>query len=239
MKFDEINAKKGVDFMKQDISKYVGQKIKYYRKLNKLTQKELGLKIGVKHNTISSYENGTNEPDQDLLFSLAAVFNISINDFFPNIETGFENSLKVDSDFEYDLLPIFVAAGVPMNIDSVEKTDVEKIKIPDIVMGKYAKRKDIWFMRVNGDSMNKVIPHGSLIAIKSIELGDLKDNDIVVFSNGYEYSTKRFYNDRQNERFIFRPDSTELCFTDYTIPYKNANELKIHGKVVLYIAELS
>lgn len=223
--------------MKRDISKYVGQQIKHYRKLNKLTQKELGLRLGVKHNTISSYENGTNEPDQDILFALAEVFNISINDFFPDIENNnFNNNTSFD--FEYDFIPVPVSAGIPLNIDGMKMNDVEKIKIPDFIMGRYAKRRDIWIMKINGDSMNKVIPHGSLIAVKSSTLDDLKDNDIVVFSNGYEYSTKRFFNDKINERIIFRPDSTELCFTDYTIPYKNAHELKIHGKVVTYIVNL-
>lgn len=32
--------------MKQDVSKYVGQQIKNFRKLKKMTQKELGLRIG-------------------------------------------------------------------------------------------------------------------------------------------------------------------------------------------------
>lgn len=39
-----------------DVSYYVAQKIKYYRKLRRMTQKELGERVGVKHNTISSHE---------------------------------------------------------------------------------------------------------------------------------------------------------------------------------------
>ncbi|MGO4927372.1 helix-turn-helix domain-containing protein [Fundicoccus sp. Sow4_F4] len=35
------------------------------------------------HNTISFYESGTNEPEQDMLFKLAKAFEISINDLFP------------------------------------------------------------------------------------------------------------------------------------------------------------
>lgn len=72
--------------MKQDIPKYVGKMIRKYRKANNMTQKELGLKIGVKHNTISSYENGTNEVEQNMLFRLANALNISINDLFPQKE---------------------------------------------------------------------------------------------------------------------------------------------------------
>ncbi|CEG23168.1 LexA repressor [Planococcus massiliensis] len=71
--------------MSHDITKYVGQQIRKFRKAKKLTQKELGLKIGVKHNTISSYENGTNEPDQDMIFAIAHALEVNINDFFPDI----------------------------------------------------------------------------------------------------------------------------------------------------------
>lgn len=67
-----------------DIKRYTSAKIREYRKLNGLTQKELGDKIGVKHNTISGYENGTNEPEQDLLFKIANALHISINDLFPS-----------------------------------------------------------------------------------------------------------------------------------------------------------
>lgn len=66
-----------------DTRLYVANKIREYRKLRGLTQKELGDKIGVKHNTISGYEKGTNEPEQDLLFKIAYALNISINDLFP------------------------------------------------------------------------------------------------------------------------------------------------------------
>ena len=68
--------------MKRNISTFVGARIREYRKRSRLTQKELGEKVGVKHNTISSYENGTNEAEQEILFSIAEVLNVSVNDFF-------------------------------------------------------------------------------------------------------------------------------------------------------------
>ena len=77
-----------------DVRKYTANKIKEYRKLNRMTQKELGEKIGVKHNTISGYENGTSEPEQDLLFKIAAALNININDLFPQTD-GYYTSPEV------------------------------------------------------------------------------------------------------------------------------------------------
>ncbi|RAV19730.1 helix-turn-helix domain-containing protein [Paenibacillus contaminans] len=66
-----------------DVKKYVGMQIKKYRKLRNMTQKQLGAKIGVQHNTISSYESGTNEPEQSILFELAKALDLRVDDFFP------------------------------------------------------------------------------------------------------------------------------------------------------------
>lgn len=62
--------------------------------------------------------------------------------------------------------------------------DLETIRIPDSLMGKWAGREDIFMTRVNGDSMNKVIPHSSLIAVKEVTLEELYDNDMVVLVMG-------------------------------------------------------
>uniref|UniRef100_UPI003B585EC0 helix-turn-helix transcriptional regulator n=3 Tax=Bacillaceae TaxID=186817 RepID=UPI003B585EC0 len=160
--------------MKKEISKFVGNKIRYYRKKNGLTQKELGEKVGVKHNTISSYENGTNEPEQNILYTIANVLNVSINDFFPDTfpTTHEENSIVSEPSqtysiriTEYRYIPAPISAGYPLCIDSIDEDHLESISIPDCIMGKWAGRKDIFMMRINGDSMNRIMPHDSLIAV--------------------------------------------------------------------------
>lgn len=70
-----------------NVREYTSSKIRQYRKELGLTQKELGEKIGVKHNTVSGYENGTTEPEQDLLFKIADALGVSINALFPPTTT--------------------------------------------------------------------------------------------------------------------------------------------------------
>src|SRR5690625_2674009 len=189
MKHDIISDRKEVYIMKKQISKFVGSRIRDIRKNRGMTQKELGEKVGVKHNTISSYEKGTNEPEQDILFKLAEVLNVSINDFFPYNELN----LKVDSQYKY--FPTHISAGLPNDIEGI--TESEVISIPDTIMGKYAGNKDIFITRINGDSMNKTMPDGSLIAVRPVSsINEIKDDDIVVYSNGYDYSVKYFYDDK-------------------------------------------
>lgn len=60
----------------------VAKNILYYRKKNGLTQKQLAELLGVKHNAISSWENGTNSIDMDTLFNICKVFKISISEVF-------------------------------------------------------------------------------------------------------------------------------------------------------------
>jgi len=218
-----------VRIMKRSIREFVGSRIRSIRLNKNLTQKELGEKVGVKHNTISSYEKGTNEPEQDVLFRLANTLNVSINYFFP-----YEENLLLDSTQDYTFFPAHVSAGLPNEVDGI--TQSEKISISDTIMGKYAGNKDIYITKINGDSMNRVIPDQSLIAVRPVSLESLKDGDIVVYSRDGEYAVKRYFN--FGEEIEFRPDSHDKSFRVDTIQLDNDIDLKIKGKVVLYIVEL-
>lgn len=68
----------------KEINKYVGMKIKEFRKEKKLTQKELADLVGIKNSAISNYEQGVRIPKRDFLFKVANSLNVSIDEFFPN-----------------------------------------------------------------------------------------------------------------------------------------------------------
>lgn len=71
-----------------ELKQYIGEKIKYYRKLNKMTQEELASKLNTTKQAVSRYEKGTRKANQDILFQLCDIFNISIDDFFPSSEAN-------------------------------------------------------------------------------------------------------------------------------------------------------
>lgn len=66
-----------------ELSIFVGKKIREFRKKKGFTQKDLGRMIDKKDNTISNYETGTISPEQDALFALSRALEVSIDDFFP------------------------------------------------------------------------------------------------------------------------------------------------------------
>ena len=201
------------------------------------TQTDMARDLGFPEMTVSNWMKAKTYPRPDKLQLMADYFGVyrsEITEDTPNIIAEAQAQyLTGFSDYPY--LPTTISAGLPLNVESIKSDDVEQIAIPDALMGKYAGSKDIYFMRVNGESMNNVMPDRSLIAVKSINLSSLKNGDIVVYSDGHDYSVKRFY--RDGTRLIFRPDSKDDRFYDYITDINN-QELVIHGKVVLYIVEL-
>lgn len=64
------------------VKEEIANNLLFYRKRAKLTQKDLAESIGVKNNTISQWENGTNSIDVEVLFNICEVLGISVNDMY-------------------------------------------------------------------------------------------------------------------------------------------------------------
>lgn len=84
----------------KELSKFIGRKIKEFRSNRKWSQKELGKRIGVSHNTVSDYENGKITLGQDMLFTLADVFEVTIDDFFPARKDSNIEEIILNEDFD-------------------------------------------------------------------------------------------------------------------------------------------
>lgn len=149
---------------KIDVSKYVGKKIKEYRKLRKMTQKELGFKIGVKHNTISSYESGTNEVEQDMIFAIANVLDVPINDLFPPIKNDTIPGIQT-MDASTKRLPIYGQISCGNGILAFDDpVGYEDVPTDWLNGGEY------FLLVAEGDSMNgSRIFHGDKLVIRRQE----------------------------------------------------------------------
>lgn len=77
-----------------DLKLYIGNKIKHLRTLHGMTQTELAEKLFTTKQTVSRYENGQRSADQDVLFELCEIFNVSINDFFPQQHSNTPTTLS-------------------------------------------------------------------------------------------------------------------------------------------------
>lgn len=193
---------------------------------------QLSKTSGVPYTTIKSFiDRDLNKAAIDSVVKLAKALNVSV-EYLIGEDVPNPNTVN-ESVSTYHYFPQSISAGIPLRVDGV--TEANKIEVPNSVLGKWAGHRDLFMMRVNGDSMNKIIPDQSLIAVKPVELHQIKSGDIVVYSDDGDYSVKRMYQD--NDKIIFRPDSHDTSFYDYVTSVDNSN-LVIHGKVVVYIVEL-
>ena len=60
----------------------LGEKLKAARKAAGLSQKELAEAVGAKHNSVSNWENGLNNPSADTILELCRVLNIQPNELY-------------------------------------------------------------------------------------------------------------------------------------------------------------
>ena len=214
-----------------------------------IKQVELSEKTGIPKSAISQYLSGKVKPKQDKVYLMAKALDVSelwlmgmipdTSEDTPNVFSSADMSqylavCDTAGAFSYPYVEQPCAAGIPTTIEGI--SNLKKLVIPNMVMGKNAGNSHIIIMRVNGESMNKVIPDGAFIAVNTnIDIQDLKSKDIVVFKDQFEgYSVKRFQ--RINHRLVFRPESTNPDFFDIT--FNEDENVNIIGKVVTYIVNL-
>src|SRR5699024_4325579 len=140
------------------IRKYVGSKIKEFRIRSGMNQEQLAFRLETTEQSVSRYEGREREPNQDLLFKLAKIYNVSIDNFFQSINQSKKNIQT------YTYLPTTISAGLPLTVDAITKAN--KIPIPDEIMGRYAGRNDLFVTKVSGDSMDNIMQDKSLIVVE-------------------------------------------------------------------------
>lgn len=216
-----------------EVAKYIEQLLKE----KNMKPVDLAEKTGVNKSTISRYFNGTRKIPMDEIGKFAKALNVEPSQLLIEYESKDNHSIVKESSVSYvtsDIRTIdlygSVAAGALAIVDGITELNVEKLTISPQILGPYAKCKELFAMRVNGDSMNKVIRDGEIVIAKQQET--YKDGDIVIFSHNNEYSLKR-YRPNEIEGFVlFKSESSDSNFKDIIVPKDTNGELKILGKVV-------
>ncbi len=201
--------------------KNTGEMIKYYRKKLGLTQEELGNYVGVQKSAIAKYENGRIENlKRSTIEKLSELFGILPSELLgisatSNVMTNTTNVIGV------------VPAGVPLEA-------IEDI-IGEIEYPSRFEDKEVFALQIKGDSMNKVLPDGS---IGLFEKTDVLENGQIgaILVNGYDATVKKFY--RLTDSYVleplsFNPDYQPIVIKDGTDP------VSIVGKLLWYCSKES
>lgn len=196
-----------------------GNNLKKIRLDNDLTQEELAKKINTSRSNIANYENDKNMPSVDILEKMSKVLNCSI-DFLLG-----KNDEQELNKFKYYMCPVYgrISAGQP---NWAEECIEGRIPIDTELMN-IVNPEECFFLRVNGESMNKEIKNGGYALIRKTDL--VKDGDVaVVLVNGYDATLKVF--NRQGDFILLEPMSTDPVFK--TQVYGKDTEIKIIGKYI-------
>lgn len=223
-----------------------GTKLKALRISKRMSQDSLAKKLNEKYakkiskSMISRWENNKTDPQMEYVRIIADYFNINPNKLLNVSSSETDNNIiQLNDSSSYNYFDTGLSAGILMEVDPFTQHNTKRIVLSDVVMGKYAGDKDIFISHVNGESMNRVIPNESLIAIKKFQsIEDLSNGDIVVFQDGSDMSIKRFYNDVRSQIITFSPDSYDSSFRPINYRYEDFGDVRIIGRVVVYTVEV-
>ena len=217
-------------------------RIKILREEFGMTQQELADKLGGAKSTIAMYEKGDRKPSLEVLMKLSDIFNCTIDYLMglTNIRTAI-NGIKVDNlnddekrhiyniyenmKKQFYMCPVYgrISAGIP---NWAEECIEGRIPI-DPVLFNIVNPEEHFFLRVNGESMNKLISNGAYALIHKQDI--VEDGEIaVVLVNGDEATLKRF--SKQGDIVVLEPMSNDESFK--TQIYDKNTPIKILGKYI-------
>ena len=207
--------------------------LKRIRKAAGLRQDEAALVFNVPLNTWRGWEQCKHMPkDNMLLKRIADYFHVSIEALF-GYDLVDPGGLTTEEDYnsnDFIRRPVHfeVAAGTPI---WMQETTLE-LPAPSEILRKHPKAV---FVRVDGDSMNRVLPDGcyALIDTDSTEVPD--GTACCVTVNGYSATIKRVHH--LSNGYMLAPDSTnpENKPIIYNYDEDGTEEVRIIGEVVWYM----
>ncbi|KAA1180658.1 LexA family protein [Paenibacillus sp. B2(2019)] len=195
------------------------------------TDAELSRRLNVNRSTIGRWRRGEISPPLSKIKEIANIFGVSplkfISDEIQDLERPKEAiSIKGTS----VQVPLYgsIAAGIPLEAIPIE----EYIEIPEDIGNWYP---EAFLLRVNGDSMNKVVPNGAYALISPYNGEDVGNGDVVAVQvNGYEATLKRFF--RLHNTVVLEPDSYNPDHVAQNFTSPELDSLRIMGKLVWYMS---
>ena len=202
-----------------------GNNLKKIRQEHDMTQEELAKRINTSRSNIANYENDKNMPSIEILNKLSEILNCSTDYLLGKSDTRNNTSNIDESDKKFYMCPVYgqISAGQP---NWAEECIEGRLPLDPNLMG-IVNPEEHFFLRVNGESMNKVIRNGAFALIHKQDM--VEDGEIaVVLVNGYDATLKKFT--KQGDMIILEPQSDDDNFK--TQVYDKNTPIKILGKYV-------
>lgn len=206
----------------------LSEKLKLWRAKHHKTQKEAAAMIGISRSYYNELENGIKTPSEHVLRLLATAMRVTPEylrgepELEPEREPELVDLRKAVVNVDIALIPLVgeIRAGVSMyaqnNIESYVRVDGSSID----------SNKAYFFLKVVGDSMNRVIREGDIVLVEHTPCFETGNIVIALFENG-DATIKKVR--IKGDRIILIPDSYN---PEYTIHSYSEDEVSIVGKVI-------
>lgn len=198
-----------------------GNRIKLLREEKQISQFELANIISISPSAIGMYERDEREPNDEIKIKLAEYFNVSTDYLLGKTDMRNETNEKA----HIYMCPVYgkISAGQP---NWAEECIEGRLPI-DIDLMDIINPEECFFLRVNGESMNKVIKNGAYALIRKTDF--VKNDEIaVVLINGYDATLKKFF--KQGDLIILEPMSNDSSFIKQV--YDKNTQIKVIGKYI-------
>lgn len=180
--------------------------------------------LNVTIQTVSNYENEKRDMSPDTIIKLSEYFKVSTDYLLGKSDVRNPEKTSNISEKIY-MCPVYgqIPAGEP---NWAEECVEGRLPLDPNLMN-IVNPEECYFLRVNGESMNKVIKNGAYALIRKTDWVD--DGEIaVVLVNGYDATLKKF--SKQGDFVVLEPMSNDPTFQ--TQIYTKDTPIKIIGKYI-------
>ncbi len=214
-----------------DINRVFARNLKALRKSSKVTQMELGERLGVKKSCISNYEQGISMPDASKLIEIAKIFGIeNIGELL-----GYslpENCLREDSKVKRS---VPIVDHVEFMVNPVKKEHIiDEFTLPSVTL----KTGEFFGIIIEDNSMDRSnIRRGDIAVIRRqaiVATGDIA----LVACKGMPALLRRVYTVDKNT-ISLQPDSNDISFLPVNLSADMEGvEYEILGRLTYKITNL-
>ena len=210
----------------KNIMNFIGQNIKYLRKVKGITQEQLSGKLGLNRSMIGAYEENRAEPKMQTILNLCHYFEVDINSLIlSNLSKTDSSKKNIDIEGkQLRILPILInkeennelisvvpvkASAGYMNgygdVDFIESLQKFTLPVPEI-----SPNKTYRVFQISGDSMLPVKPGSYIICEYVHDWYDIRNDQcyiLITRDDGIVY--KRVINNLKDAHLLLKSDNKE------------------------------